>query len=105
MGQSKFDLSVELDERGDGTIEGRQAWVIAYDFTVLAGSMGQVGEQQKAARVRELALRYRQPIVWLLDSAGARIQEAMGSTFAARVIEATCCDCGATILVSREELS
>jgi acetyl-CoA carboxylase carboxyltransferase component len=67
---------------GHGAIEGRQVWVIAYDFTVLAGSMGQVGEQQKAARVRELALRYRQPIVWLLDSAGARIQEAMGSTFA-----------------------
>jgi acetyl-CoA carboxylase carboxyltransferase component len=32
--------------------------------------------------VRELALRYRKPIVWLLDSAGARIQEAAGSTFA-----------------------
>src|SRR5205807_6762726 len=27
-------------------------------------------------------LRYRKPIVWLLDSAGARIQEAAGSTFA-----------------------
>jgi acetyl-CoA carboxylase carboxyltransferase component len=67
---------------GHGLIEGRQVWVIAYDFTVMAGSMGAVGEQFKAARVRELALRYRQPIVWLLDSAGARIQEAAGSTFA-----------------------
>jgi acetyl-CoA carboxylase carboxyltransferase component len=44
--------------------------------------MGAVGEQFKAARVRELALRYRKPLVWLLDSAGARIQEAAGSTFA-----------------------
>src|SRR5947208_11756224 len=67
---------------GHGEIEGRQAWVIAYDFTVMAGSMGAIGEQFKAARVRELALRYRKPIVWLLDSAGARIQEAAGSTFA-----------------------
>jgi acetyl-CoA carboxylase carboxyltransferase component len=67
---------------GHGLIEGRQVWVIAYDFTVMAGSMGAVGEQFKAARVRELALRYRKPIVWLLDSAGARIQEAAGSTFA-----------------------
>src|SRR2546430_12594380 len=67
---------------GHGEIEGRQVWVIAYDFTVMAGSMGAVGEQFKAARVRELALRYRKPIVWLLDSAGARIQEASGSTFA-----------------------
>ena len=61
---------------GHGLVDGRQVWVIAYDFTVMAGSMGAVGEQFKAARVRDLALRYRKPIVWLLDSAGARIQEA-----------------------------
>ncbi len=67
---------------GHGLVDGRQVWVIAYDFTVMAGSMGAVGEQFKAARVRDLALRYRKPIVWLLDSAGARIQEASGSTFA-----------------------
>src|SRR5919199_5630745 len=67
---------------GHGLVDGRQVWVIAYDFTVMAGSMGAVGEQFKAARVRELALRYKKPIVWLLDSAGARIQEAAGSTFA-----------------------
>jgi len=67
---------------GHGDVDGRQVWVIAYDFTVMAGSMGAVGEQFKAARVRELALRYRKPIAWLLDSAGARIQEASGSTFA-----------------------
>src|SRR5579872_4539492 len=67
---------------GHGEVEGRQVWVIAYDFTVMAGSMGAIGEQFKAARVRELALRYRKPLVWLLDSAGARIQEAAGSTFA-----------------------
>src|SRR5438067_250103 len=67
---------------GHGLVEGRQVWVIAYDFTVMAGSMGAIGEQYKASRVRELALRYRNPIVWLLDSAGARIQEAAGSTFA-----------------------
>jgi len=67
---------------GHGDVDGRQVWVIAYDFTVVAGSMGAVGEQFKAARVRDLALRYRKPIVWLLDSAGARIQEASGSTFA-----------------------
>ena len=67
---------------GHGLVDGRQVWVIAYDFTVMAGSMGAIGEQFKASRVRELALRYRKPIVWLLDSAGARIQEAAGSTFA-----------------------
>ena len=53
----------------------------AYDFTVMAGSMGAVGEH-KTARIRELVLRQRIPIVWLLDSGGARIQSTTGSTFA-----------------------
>jgi len=66
---------------GVGDIEGRRVAIIAYDFTVMAGSMGGVGEH-KTARMRELALRQRIPIVWLLDSAGARIQQAAGSTFA-----------------------
>lgn len=66
---------------GIGTIEGRRIAVAAYDFTVLAGSMGRVGEQ-KVRRMRELALRQRIPMVWLLDSAGARIQSDSGSTFA-----------------------
>src|SRR2546426_4302957 len=66
---------------GVGRIDGRRVVVIAYDFTVMAGSIGMVGEL-KATRVRELALRERIPVVWLIDSAGARIQEATGSMFA-----------------------
>ena len=66
---------------GVGEIEGRKVAVIAYDFTVMAGSMGMVTEL-KATRMRELALRERIPVVWLIDSAGARIQEATGSMFA-----------------------
>ena len=67
---------------GVGHIDGRRVAICAYDFTVMAGSMGAVGEH-KTARMRELALRQRIPIVWLLDSAGARIQATSGSTFAA----------------------
>jgi len=66
---------------GIGEVDGRRVAVIAYDFTVMAGSIGLVGEL-KATRTRELALRERIPIVWLIDSAGARIQEATGSMFA-----------------------
>src|SRR4051812_32322553 len=66
---------------GIGDIEGRRVAVMAYDFTVMGGSMGAVGER-KTARMREVALRWRIPVVWLLDSAGARIQQAAGSTFA-----------------------
>src|SRR5438309_5899703 len=66
---------------GYGKINGRLAAVAAYDFTVMAGSMGMTGEL-KVTRLRELALTKRIPMIWLLDSAGARIQEAVGSLFA-----------------------
>src|SRR3954454_13703209 len=66
---------------GYGKVDGRLVAVCAYDFTVMAGSMGMTGEQ-KVTRLREMALTKRMPMVWLLDSAGARIQEAVGSLFA-----------------------
>jgi acetyl-CoA carboxylase carboxyltransferase component len=66
---------------GYGKVDGRMVAVCAYDFTVMAGSMGMTGEM-KVARLRDLALTKRIPFVWLLDSAGARIQEAVGSLFA-----------------------
>ena len=66
---------------GYGKVDGRFVAIAAYDFTVMAGSMGMTGEI-KVARMRELALGKRIPMVWLLDSAGARIQEAVGSLFA-----------------------
>ncbi len=66
---------------GYGRVDGRMVAVAAYDFTVMAGSMGMTGEL-KVTRLREMALGKRMPMVWLLDSAGARIQEAVGSLFA-----------------------
>src|SRR5205823_1272950 len=66
---------------GYGKVEGRLVAACAYDFTVMAGSMGMTGEL-KVGRLRELALTKRIPFIWLLDSAGARIQEAVGSLFA-----------------------
>jgi acetyl-CoA carboxylase carboxyltransferase component len=66
---------------GYGKVDGRLVAVAAYDFTVMAGSMGMTGEL-KVTRLRELALTKRIPLIWLLDSAGARIQEAVGSMFA-----------------------
>ena len=66
---------------GYGKVAGRLVAVAAYDFTVMAGAMGMTGEL-KVTRLRELALTKRIPLIWLLDSAGARIQEAVGSLFA-----------------------
>jgi methylmalonyl-CoA decarboxylase subunit alpha len=66
---------------GWGDVEGRACCIAAYDFTVMAGSMGMTGEF-KVGRLREMSLQKRMPMIWLLDSAGARIQEAAGSMFA-----------------------
>src|ERR687891_1347741 len=66
---------------GWAEVDGRRIALAAYDFTVMAGSMGMTGEL-KMARMREMALQKRMPFIWLLDSAGARIQEAAGSMFA-----------------------
>ena len=44
----------------------------AYDFTVKGGSIGYTGEE-KVTRLRQMALRGRWPIVWFIDSGGARI--------------------------------
>src|SRR6201989_532259 len=63
---------------GYGKVDGRMVAVCAYDFTVMAGSMGMTGEI-KVTRLRELALTKRIPIVWLLGSGGGRVLEGGGS--------------------------
>ncbi len=57
---------------GWGKVDGRLVAAAAYDFTVKGGSIGQTGET-KVTRLRELSLRSRMPMVWFIDSAGARI--------------------------------
>lgn len=74
-------------ERGDtpadgvvtafGKVEGRTVCAAAYDFTVKGGSIGQTGEE-KVTRMRKMALSGRWPMVWLIDSAGARIDPGSG---------------------------
>ncbi|MBX5480675.1 MAG: acyl-CoA carboxylase subunit beta [Myxococcaceae bacterium] len=62
---------------GIGEIDGRPVAAAVYDFTVFGGSIGEVGER-KVTRLRDLALKNRIPIVWLVDSAGARLEAGAG---------------------------
>ena len=62
---------------GYGHVDGRLVCAASYDFTVKGGSIGQTGEV-KVSRLRELALRNRIPMVWFIDSAGARIDPKQG---------------------------
>lgn len=62
---------------GFGKVDGRMVCAAAYDFTVKGGSIGQTGEE-KVTRLRKMALTGRWPMVWLIDSAGARIDPGSG---------------------------
>src|SRR5256885_4485386 len=59
---------------GSGTIGGRPVSVMANDPTVKAGSWGPK-TVEKIIRIQERALAQRHPMVYLVDSAGARITE------------------------------
>jgi acetyl-CoA carboxylase carboxyltransferase component len=57
---------------GFGKVDGRMVCAAAYDFTVKGGSIGYTGEE-KVTRLRSMALKGRWPVVWFIDSGGARI--------------------------------
>ena len=78
--------SKDLEKRkaGDGVITGygriskRPVYVYAQDFSFMGGSMGEM-HNKKIAHVMELALKTGCPIIGLLDSGGARIQEGVSA--------------------------
>ncbi|TFD54207.1 acyl-CoA carboxylase subunit beta [Cryobacterium frigoriphilum] len=61
---------------GTGTIHGRQVAVYSQDFTIFGGSLGEVAGE-KIIKVMDLALKTGVPILGILDSGGARIQEGV----------------------------
>ena len=63
---------------GFGLVDGRRIAVFAQDFTVLGGSFSEV-QAMKVGRLLEAATSSGLPIVALLDSVGARIQEGVWS--------------------------
>lgn len=63
---------------GYGTIDGRLSFVFSQDFTVFGGSLSKVAAQ-KICKVMDLAAKNKAPIIGLLDSGGARIQEGVDS--------------------------
>ena len=63
---------------GYGKINNKQAFVYAQDFTVLGGSLSQA-VAKKICKVMDLAMQNGAPIIGLIDSGGARIQEGVNS--------------------------
>ncbi|MGH2792068.1 MAG: acyl-CoA carboxylase subunit beta [Actinomycetota bacterium] len=68
------DLPADGVVTGVGTIDGRPVAVMANDATVKAGSWG-ARTVEKIIRIIELAQRHEHPLVYLVDSAGARITD------------------------------
>jgi acetyl-CoA carboxylase carboxyltransferase component len=62
---------------GSGLIDGRRVYVFAQDFTVIGGSLGEQ-HARKICSVMEKAIQTGAPIIGLIDSGGARIQEGLG---------------------------
>ena len=62
---------------GSGKIDGRLVYLFAQDFTVMGGSLGKA-HASKICHVMDLAVKVGAPIIGLIDSGGARIQEGLG---------------------------
>ena len=63
---------------GSGRIDGRTVYVYAQDFTVSGGALGEM-QSRKICRAMDLAVQSGAPIIGLIDSGGARIQEGVYS--------------------------
>ena len=68
------DLPADGVVGGTGTVDGRPVCVVANDPTVKAGSWG-ARTVEKILRTLEYALGHDLPVVYLVDSAGARITD------------------------------
>jgi acetyl-CoA carboxylase carboxyltransferase component len=68
------DLPADGVVTGTGEVDGRPVCVMANDPTVKAGSWG-ARTVEKIVRLTELALAHSWPVVYLVDSAGARITD------------------------------
>jgi propionyl-CoA carboxylase beta chain len=63
---------------GYGTVDGRQIFVFAQDFTVFGGSLSGAFSE-KVCKVMDLAMKTGCPVVGINDGGGARIQEGVVS--------------------------
>ena len=61
---------------GHGTIDGREVYLFAQDFTVSGGSLSKT-MSEKICKVMDMAARNGVPFIGLNDSGGARIQEGI----------------------------
>jgi acetyl-CoA carboxylase carboxyltransferase component len=75
--QADDELPADGMVTGIGTLDDRKVFFQANDFTVKAGSMAEKGVE-KFLRTQERALKAGKPMLYLVDSSGARITDQSG---------------------------
>jgi len=63
---------------GHGRISNRLAFAFAQDFSIMGGSLGAV-HAAKISKIQDMALKMGAPLIGVIDSGGARIQEGVAS--------------------------
>lgn len=78
FGLDKTDIPADGVVTGYGRVNGRTVCCYAQDFTSRGGSLGEM-HAWKIARTIDLAARMRVPMIGMLDTGGARIQEGVSA--------------------------
>ncbi len=76
FGIDKTSIPADAVITGYGKVNGRTVCAYAQDFTVKGGTLGEM-HARKICRVMDLAMAMKVPMVGLIDSGGARIQEGV----------------------------
>ncbi len=63
---------------GWGTVDGQLVYVYSQDFTVLGGSLS-TAHARKILKIMDMAMKTGAPVVGIMDSGGARIQDGVES--------------------------
>ncbi|MFC1903496.1 acyl-CoA carboxylase subunit beta [Chloroflexota bacterium] len=75
---AEVDIPADGVVTGFGKVNGRTVCVFSQDFTAKGGTLGEM-HAKKICRVMDMAMTMKVPMVGLLDSGGARIQEGVNA--------------------------
>ncbi len=78
FGMQGKELPGEGVVTGYGLVDGRPVYVASQDFTVAGGAVGEA-TAKKISDLQDDALKTGDPMIFINDSGGARIQEGVGS--------------------------
>ncbi len=78
FGMDKVSIPADAVVTGFGKVNGRTVCAFSQDFTTRGGTLGEM-HARKICKVMDLAMSIKAPMVGLIDSGGARIQEGINA--------------------------